>query len=78
MGQAEISLPVAARTELAYSSTSDRSRPLISSHRRRPVPMAELGPGLRREDKEGGPDAFGRMAPVASVRFVSLGAKRHD
>jgi len=25
----------------------------ILSHRRRPVPMAELGPGLRREDKEG-------------------------
>jgi hypothetical protein len=26
----------------------------ILSHRRRPVPMAELGPGLRREDKEEG------------------------
>jgi hypothetical protein len=26
----------------------------ILSHRRRPVPMAELDPGLRREDWDGG------------------------
>ena len=26
----------------------------ILPHRRRPVPMAELGPGLRPEDEEGG------------------------
>jgi hypothetical protein len=25
----------------------------ILSHRRRPVPMAQLAPGLRREDEEG-------------------------
>jgi len=29
-----------------------RVRIEIVSHRRRPVPVAELGPGLRREDKE--------------------------
>jgi len=25
----------------------------ILPHRRRPVPMAQMGPGLRREDEEG-------------------------
>src|ERR1700719_2889594 len=30
-------------------------RSIILSHQRRPVPMAELGPGLRREDKGGIP-----------------------
>ncbi len=39
----------------------------IVSHRRRPVPMAKLGPGLRRDDEEG------RHRTESSERIEALG-----
>jgi hypothetical protein len=58
---------------------SDGSHPLFSSGRRRPVPIADVGPGLRREDKEedgelvlmentNDPEAFGRVIMSQSAK----------
>jgi len=38
---------------LLWSTMDQCCHPKILSHRRRPVPIAEMGPGLRREDAGG-------------------------
>jgi len=37
----------------AVAPLLDRASPLRTAHLRDPVPMAQMGPGLRREDEEG-------------------------
>jgi hypothetical protein len=41
------------QTQGIHQVTGQTETSKIRPHRRRPVPMAELGPGLRREDEEG-------------------------
>ena len=51
-----------------HLATADQcSHQKILSHRRRPVPMAELGPGLRREDNEGASQRIIRMHPSTRI-----------
>jgi hypothetical protein len=45
--------PTSLQHKAAFSEAEPMRRLKILSHRRRPVSTAEVGPGLRREDKEG-------------------------